>query len=96
MGPGGGRPCAAVFYHLMYDGGRGWGDLDALPEGNVWRRRAEQLPQRTRHLAVHAGHLVTMNELGRRVLSGATLAALGVALEASAWQARLAESSGQV
>jgi len=83
---------AAVFYHLMYDGGPVWGDLDALPEGNVWRRRAEQLRPRTRHLAIHAGHLVTMNALDQGVLSGATLAALGVALEAPAWQARLAES----
>jgi 5,10-methylenetetrahydromethanopterin reductase len=84
---------AAVFYHLTYDAGHGWGDLDTLPNGDAWRRRAEAIPKRTRHLTMHAGHLVTMNELDRGVITGATLAALGVALEVPAWQARLAESA---
>ena len=83
---------AAVLYHATYDG-RGWGAVTSLPGGDEWRRRAEALPARTRHLAIHDGHLVTLNALDEGVVTGDVLAPLGVALDAAAWQARLAESA---
>ena len=82
---------AAFFYHATYES-RAWGDLDALPGGGEWRRRADELPPQTRHLAVHPGHLVALNELDHGVVTGDVLAALGLALDVTSWQARLAES----
>lgn len=96
--PGSGRalaaagPGVAVFYHAAYDG-RGWGAVEALPRGEEWRRRAEAVPARTRHLAIHAGHLVGLNELDRGVVTGDVLAAMGAAMDVDAWRARLAESA---
>jgi 5,10-methylenetetrahydromethanopterin reductase len=83
--------CAAAYYHMTY-ADRAWGDLDALPGGDEYRRRAEQVPHRTRHLAVHAGFLVAPNELDRAVVTGAVLGPLGVAADADAWRGRLAAS----
>ena len=34
---------AGVLYHVTYHG-RGWGDVETLPGGAEWRRRAEQVP----------------------------------------------------
>jgi 5,10-methylenetetrahydromethanopterin reductase len=82
---------AAVFYHVFYHA-RGWGDLEALPGGSEWGRRAEQVPERTRHLAVHAEHLVGLNELDRGIVTGEVLGPMGVAANADAWRARLAAS----
>jgi 5,10-methylenetetrahydromethanopterin reductase len=82
---------AAVFYHVTYHG-RGWGEIENLPDGLEWRCRVERVPERTRHLAIHANHLVALNDLDRGVVTGEVLGALGVALEASAWRERLAAS----
>jgi 5,10-methylenetetrahydromethanopterin reductase len=83
---------AAVLYHVTYHG-RGWGAVTSLPGGDEWQRRAEELPARTRHLAIYAGHLVATNALDRGVVTGDVLAPLGVALDTPTWQARLAESA---
>ena len=82
---------AAVFYHATYHG-RGWGDVTALPRGEEWQQRAEALPERTRHLAIHDGHLVTLNALDQGIVTGDILAPLGVSADAATWRARLAES----
>jgi 5,10-methylenetetrahydromethanopterin reductase len=84
-------PAAAVFYHLMYDG-RGWGDVSVLPSGEEFRRRAEGLPAASRHLDIHASHLVGLNPLDEGVVTGEAMAALGVAAGAGAWRERLAAS----
>lgn len=81
----------AVFYHVTYEN-RHWGDLDALPGGGEWRRRADELPAKTRHLAIHANHLVSLNDLDRGLVSGDVLAALGLAADVAGWQARLADA----
>jgi 5,10-methylenetetrahydromethanopterin reductase len=39
--------------------------VDALPGGRAWRESIDALPQASRHLAVHAGHLVEPNERDR-------------------------------
>jgi 5,10-methylenetetrahydromethanopterin reductase len=82
---------AAVFYHVTYHA-RGWGEVETLPGGGEWRRRAEQLPERTRHLDIHTGHLVTLNNLDQGIVTGDVLAPIGVALDAAGWRARLAAS----
>jgi 5,10-methylenetetrahydromethanopterin reductase len=82
---------AAVFYHVLYDV-KGWGDLDTLPGGSAWRARAEATPARTRHLDVHANHLVGINAIDQGIITGDVLAALGVAMDAVGWRARIAAS----
>jgi 5,10-methylenetetrahydromethanopterin reductase len=94
--PGSARALAAAghagafLYHSMYDGGQGWGDFASLPGGAVWRQRAEAVPARTRHLAIHEGHIVGLNALDTGVVSGELLAATGMAQPRAGWQAQLA------
>ena len=51
----------AVVYHAMYERG-GAGAVDGLPGGSRWREAVEAVPPAERHLAVHEGHLVAMND----------------------------------
>jgi 5,10-methylenetetrahydromethanopterin reductase len=82
---------AAIFYHATYHG-RGWGDVTALPRGEEWRQRAEALPERTRHLAIHDRHLVALNGLDEGIVTGDILGPLGVSADVASWRARLAAS----
>lgn len=56
-------PVAAVLYHATYE--RGGEAVDALPGGRAWREAVEAVPLATRHLALHAGHLVEASPLER-------------------------------
>jgi 5,10-methylenetetrahydromethanopterin reductase len=56
-------PVGAVLYHATYE--RGGQAVDALPGGRTWREALEAVPARTRHLALHAGHLVEASPLER-------------------------------
>ena len=76
---------AAVAFHAMYERG----NVDALPGGGAWRRQVDALPPRTRHLAVHEGHLVAPNALDQAVLDGALLSRLGLADSAEGHRQRL-------
>jgi 5,10-methylenetetrahydromethanopterin reductase len=72
LGPG-----FATGYHVAWE----WDpeSVDQLPGGKEWRARVEERPPGERHLAVHEGHLVAVNErdqplvdaAGPRLLSGA-------------------------
>ncbi len=84
-----GGHAAALVYHLMYDVAS-FPDVETLPGGQEWRRRAELVPERVRHLAVHDNHLVGLNALDTGVVTGEVMTALGAGAEASAWQDRLA------
>ncbi len=53
------RPATAVLYHVTYE--RGGDAVDALPAGRAWREVVERSAEGQRHLAVHAGHQVTLN-----------------------------------
>jgi 5,10-methylenetetrahydromethanopterin reductase len=53
-------PAAAAIYHSAYERG-GASGVDALPGGQAWREAIEAYPERERHLAIHAGHLVKAN-----------------------------------
>jgi 5,10-methylenetetrahydromethanopterin reductase len=83
---------AAVFYHATYSG-NDEGGVDRLPGGAEWRRRVEQVPERSRHLVIHTNHLVGLNDLDQGIVTGDVLGTMGVALDAARWRARLAESA---
>ena len=57
-------PSAALIYHATYERGRTEA-VDSLPSGRAWRESIEAVPEASRHLAVHAGHLVGPNERDR-------------------------------
>lgn len=63
----------AVAYHAMYARG-GATAVDALPGGATWRAAVEAVPEASRHLAVHEGHLVHVTDRDRAALAeGASL-----------------------
>lgn len=75
----------AVRFHGLYERGR----PDTLPGGAAWRERIDALPARTRHLVLHEGHLVAMNDIDRTVVTGDLLARLGLAATAAGHRERL-------
>jgi 5,10-methylenetetrahydromethanopterin reductase len=76
---------AALVYHSAYERGV----VESLPEGLEFKRMVEELPERTRHLAVHDRHLVALNDLDQRYVTPEILGRFGRALTIEAWQARL-------
>lgn len=64
--------------------------LEMIAGGEDWRRVYDAMPERTRHLAMHDGHLVGVNALDRPFVTGAFLAKHGLALDRAAWRDRLA------
>lgn len=57
-------PGAAVALHGLYERG-GAAGVDGLPGGPAWRTEIEALDERTRHIAVHDGHLVRLSDRDR-------------------------------
>lgn len=82
---------AAVAFHGRYerDG------IDTLPGGRAWMEQIKALPAQTRHLAVHDGHLVGINDLDRPFITGELLTRLGLAGDAEAQRARLTQLEQQ-
>jgi 5,10-methylenetetrahydromethanopterin reductase len=85
---GAGGHAAALLYHLMYDVAS-FPEVETLPGGAEFRRRAELVPERTRHLAVHENHLIALNTLDEGLITGEVMSALGAAADADTWRARL-------
>jgi 5,10-methylenetetrahydromethanopterin reductase len=54
-------PALAVVYHAQYERG-GAEAVDALPGGRAWRESMESAGERRRHIEIHDGHLIHMNE----------------------------------
>jgi 5,10-methylenetetrahydromethanopterin reductase len=83
---------AALAYHFSYENGF----VERLPGGDEYARAVEAVPAERRHLVVHEGHLIAMNEIDRRFVTGEFMAQGGIAAEAEAWRTRLAgmESRG--
>jgi 5,10-methylenetetrahydromethanopterin reductase len=77
---------AAVRFHASYERG----SIESLPDGREWKARVEALPARTRHLAIHAGHLVALNDLDRPLVHGQLLRDFGLALTVEEFRSRLA------
>lgn len=64
--------------------------LDLVPDAAPWRAAYDDVPPATRHLALHAGHMVEVSPRDRPFISGGLLAATGTALPAQGWRDRLA------
>jgi 5,10-methylenetetrahydromethanopterin reductase len=77
---------AALAYHFAYENGF----AGRLPNGAEYARTIDAVPVERRHLVLHEGHLVTMNEIDRRFVTGEFMAQSGIAASADAWRARLA------
>jgi 5,10-methylenetetrahydromethanopterin reductase len=77
----------AIAYHGAYERGR----VSQLPRGDEYAAMIDAIEPARRHLAIHEGHLVAMNEIDRRFVTGEFLARAGLAASAEAWQARLVD-----
>ena len=75
----------AVMFHYSLEHGL----LDRLPEGEAWKQAYDQVPQRTRHLEMHDGHLVGVNARDQPYITGELLATYGMAMDRAAWRERL-------
>ena len=76
----------AIAYHFAYEHGR----AAQLPRGDEYAKIIDAIEPERRHLAVHEGHLIAMNNIDRRFVTGDFLAQAGLAAGADAWRARLA------
>ncbi|MGH2587330.1 MAG: LLM class flavin-dependent oxidoreductase [Dehalococcoidia bacterium] len=75
---------AAVRFHATYERG----GIELLPGGTAWKERVEALPERTRHLSIHEGHLVGLNDLDQPLVTGQMLRDFGLALTAEEFRTR--------
>jgi 5,10-methylenetetrahydromethanopterin reductase len=57
-----------VAYHAFLE--QGDRRLDGLPDVERFLELANALPERTRHLDLHTGHLTELNPIDRQVVSG--------------------------
>lgn len=65
--------------------------LHIIASGEQWKAQYNALPQNTRHLAMHDGHLVGINQRDKPYVTGELLAQHGIALDRAAWRNKLAE-----
>ncbi len=74
----------AVMFHYALEHGM----LDSIPEGEAWKKAYEQTPERTRHLAMHDGHLVGVNDFDRPYVTGELLSTYDMIMDRAAWRDR--------
>lgn len=77
---------ASVVLHWLVE----HGDVEALPNGKAWAAAYDDVPAEQRHLALHDGHLVAVNERDRPFVTGEVLAGTGLAVSPSALRDKLA------
>ena len=75
-------------YHGFYEWSRD--GVEGLPGGREWREALEAVPERTRHLALHEGHMVYVTERERPLLSADMIATMTFTGTAKELQDRLA------
>lgn len=63
--------------------------LDSITGGEAWAAMYKAMPAAKRHLAMHDGHLVGVNDADRVYVTGNMLASQGLAIDAGAWRARI-------
>jgi 5,10-methylenetetrahydromethanopterin reductase len=78
---------AGVVLHFAAE----FGQLDLVPGGRDWAAAYDAIPKQTRHLAMHDGHLVAINEHDRPFITGEVLDTLGMALGPAGWREKLAQ-----
>jgi 5,10-methylenetetrahydromethanopterin reductase len=78
---------AAVYYHFWFETGR---SMDDLPRGNDWVAAYADVPTDERHLAIHDGHLIAVNERDRAFVTPDVLQAMGATFRPAELRERLA------
>ncbi|MBF6209584.1 LLM class flavin-dependent oxidoreductase [Nocardia puris] len=79
---------ASVLLHVASE----FGMFDLIPGAREWAETAyRDVPERERHLALHEGHLHSVNDRDRPFVTAELMAATGVALDPARWRDRLAE-----
>jgi 5,10-methylenetetrahydromethanopterin reductase len=78
---------AAVYYHFSFETGR---SMDDLPRGSDWVAAYADLPADERHLAIHDGHLIAVNERDRAFVTPEILQAMGATYRPAELRERLA------
>jgi 5,10-methylenetetrahydromethanopterin reductase len=76
---------AAVMFHGAWERGA----PASLPRGAEYEQRLAAVPERSRHLAVHEGHLIAPNAIDKEFITGELLASRGLAGNLEAQRARL-------
>lgn len=84
-------PGAAVAYHALYE--QKSPVLQGLPGSAEWVAAVEALPERSRHLAIHRGHLTVLNDIDRLVMSGGLAAAISQSGTAQQMRDRVAAAA---
>jgi len=86
-----GGPGLVVALHGTYEWG-GLAAVDGFPGGPAWRAAVEKVPEAERHLAVHEGHLVALNERDRLAIGDLAplMTSFGVSGEAAAVREKIA------
>ena len=67
-------PGAAVAYHALYEQHSPL--LQGLPGATEWVAAIEALPQSSRHLSIHRGHLTALNDIDRLIVTGGLAASI--------------------
>jgi len=85
-----GGPGLVVALHGTYEWA-GAAGVDGFPGGPAWREAVEAVPEGRRHLAVHEGHLVALNERDRLAVGelAPLMTSFGVTGEAKAVREKL-------
>ena len=78
---------AALALHMAHQRGL----AHTVPGGAEWAAEADRIPERERHLAIHDNHLIAINPLDRKFVTGGLLRHLGLARTVPEHQTRLAE-----
>jgi 5,10-methylenetetrahydromethanopterin reductase len=84
-------PGAAVAYHALYE--QSSTALQALPGSAEWVAAIEAVPQQSRHLSIHRGHLTELNDIDRLVMTGGLAAAISQSGTASQMRERVAAAA---
>jgi 5,10-methylenetetrahydromethanopterin reductase len=93
--PGSERALAAAGHAgaLQMHGAYEFGAIDRLPNGREWLAAYDDVPEASRHLALHDGHMCGVNEHDGPFVTGDLLAGAGLALDAAGWRERLAKAA---
>jgi 5,10-methylenetetrahydromethanopterin reductase len=80
-------PGLVVALHGTYEWA-GSDGVDGFPGGRAWREAVEAVPERARHLAVHEGHLVALNDRDRLAIGELASLVTAIGLSGTAKEVR--------
>jgi len=75
---------ASVGFHFAMENRQ----LERIPRGEQWAAAYRDVPERTRHLALHDQHLIAVNDRDRPFVTGEVLAGQELALTSADWRKR--------